>query len=132
MTKQKPEFIANKATRNRGDQFIDITVDTAAVIKSWRLSMFSHEWLDSEDSIKPLDALPEREQSKRKAVEQSFRSGTPLEKPVLGIGIADNVEIGAGRAEFLTLAAMGHAVIPVHIPKSNESDFKDFLADVDW
>jgi hypothetical protein len=42
----------------------------------------------------------------------------------------ENIEIGCGRAEFLTLAAHGLKTMPVHIPKSNESDFKPFRADV--
>ena len=46
------------------------------------------------------------------------------------IGMMDNVEIGVGRAELLTLAAAGIETMPVHIPKSSESDFKPFRADV--
>jgi hypothetical protein len=48
----------------------------------------------------------------------------------LGIGLQDNVEIGSERAVLLTLAALGYETMPVHIPKSNESDFKHFRADV--
>lgn len=129
-TKQKPEFIANKAAQGRDSQFIEVTVDAAAVLKSWAASRFSFEWLHSDGSIRTLDELPDKEKPKRKAVEDSLRSGDTLQKPILGIGITDNVEIGAGRAEFLTLAAQGYTTIPVHIPKSNESDFKAFLAEV--
>lgn len=40
----------------------------------------------------------------------------------------DNVEIGAGRDVFLTLASMGLNEIEVHIPQSNKADFKKFIA----
>jgi hypothetical protein len=40
----------------------------------------------------------------------------------------ENVEIGAGRAVFLTLAALGAKKLPVHIPKTHEDEFSPFLA----
>jgi hypothetical protein len=110
--------------------YIAVTVDVARVLKSWRESLFSFEWLTPEGDIKSLENLPAHEQPKRQAVEEKLRAGQPLEKPVLGIGIMDNVEIGSGRAEFLTLAAKGVTKIPVHIPKSCESDFKAYRVPV--
>lgn len=66
--------------------------------------------------------------TKRKATDilidnQSVR----LERPVLGIGIMDNIEIGSGRDLFLCLAARGAISVPVHIPKSHEHDFRIFI-----
>lgn len=105
---------------------MNIEVDVALVLKSWRLSLFSFEWLRPDGSLKALKELAENEAQKRRLVEEKLKNGIALEKPVLGIGIADNIEIGAGRAEFLTLAAQGIAVIPVHIPAANKSDFKPY------
>ena len=59
-------------------------------------------------------------------VEAALKSGRPIERPVLGIGIMDNVEIGAGKAVFLTLAAAGHKQIEVHIPSGNRDEFSPF------
>jgi hypothetical protein len=102
-------------------------VETARILKSWRESLFSFEWLRPDGTIKPADQLPPGEQARRQAVEQKIRDGVSLEKPVLGIGMLDNVEIGAGRATFLTLAAEGVAAIPVHIPVSHTDEFKAFI-----
>lgn len=124
------EFIDNKAAAN-GAQYIAVTLDVARAIESWRDSLFSFEWITSEGKIKALSDLSASEQVKRTAAEEQIKNREALEKPILGIGIKDNVEIGSGRAIFLTLADHGLQKIPVHIPKSCESDFKAFLADVD-
>ena len=125
--KENIEFIDNAAS---GEHYICVIVDVSCVLKSWRDSLFSFEWLSPEGEIKSSEELSEQEQPKRASVEEKLHNGKPIEKPILGIGLQDNIEIGSGRAEFLTLAAHGLKEIPVHIPKSNESDFKDFLADV--
>lgn len=125
------KFIDNQAASNNNGKYIELQVDVDRVIKSWRDSVFSFEWLMSDGTIKGARELPPHEKPKRAKVEEDLMQSNPLEKPILGIGINDNIEIGSGRAEFLTLAAHGVKTIPVHIPKSNESDFKDFLADID-
>lgn len=110
------------------DKYVTLTVDARAVLDSWKSSLFSFEWLDAAGGIRTPDDMPMREREKRLEVERSLKSGQKLERPILGIGIMDNVEIGSGRAVFLTLAAMGHTTIPVAVPKSCAKDFKPFIA----
>ncbi|MCM2342955.1 MAG: hypothetical protein NDJ24_00165 [Alphaproteobacteria bacterium] len=119
-------FTDNPVAKGRPDHYIDITVDTGKVMKSWRESLFSFEWLLPDGRIKSAAELSETERPRREAVEAALASHQPLDKPVLGIGMLDNVEIGSGRATFLTLVAHGLTTIPVHIPKANEADFKKF------
>ncbi|MGQ0527354.1 MAG: hypothetical protein ACT4OY_04905 [Alphaproteobacteria bacterium] len=122
-------FSDNPAVSAAADpgKYVEIMVSAPKVLESWRLSLFSYEWLDGDGRIKPLEALPAHEQHKRLNAETLIRAGQPLIKPVLGIGILDNVEIGSGRAEFMTLAARGVTPIPVHIPRSNLAEFKPFM-----
>lgn len=124
------QFIDNKAAHDT-ERYTEIVISADAAVKSWQNSVFSFEWLTPEGEIKAANELSEAEKVKRDAVEAKIKSNEPIEKAVLGIGLEDNVEIGSARAEFLTLAALGVSAIPVHIPKSNESDFQSFLADVD-
>ncbi len=121
------KFIDNtRIAANLGNyEAIDVVV--APVIESWRESMFSFEWLDKQGDIRSLDDLPDKEKPKRERVEALLAAQESIEKPVLGIGLKDNVEIGMGRAEFLTLAAHKLEIIPVHVPKSNLEDFKPFV-----
>lgn len=119
-------FTDNPVAKSRADHYIDITVDTAKIMKSWRQSLFSFEWLLPDGRIKSAGELSEAERSRREIVENAIATRQPLEKPILGIGMIDNVEIGSGRATFLTLVAQGLKTIPVHIPRANEADFKKF------
>lgn len=125
------KFHDNKAVLAGQTEYIEITVDMIKTIESWKISMFSHQWLDQGGKIKSINDLPEKEQEKRRAVEAALARGESITKPILGMGIQDNVEIGSGRVELLTLAAKGLQEIPVHIPKSNQKDFKAFLASVE-
>lgn len=127
---QTPTFQTNAIAQSRREQYLDVTVDVSAILRSWRMSLFSHEWLAADGQIKEARELPASEQLKRQQVEFAMANNEALPKPVLGIGLLENIEIGAGKAEFLTLAALGHRYIPVHIPKSSESDFKAYLCDV--
>lgn len=121
-----PHFTDNPVAVNRADHYMEITVDTAKVMKSWRESLFSFEWLMPDGRIKSAAELSETERPRREAVENALAGKQALEKPILGIGMMDNVEIGSGRPTFLTLVAQGAKTIPVHIPRSNEADFKKF------
>ena len=122
------EFIDNAAVKTSPDRYVSVTVDVAKILKSWRESLFAFECLLPDGRLKPASDLPPAEQAKRAAVEELLKKGGAIEKPVLGIGLMDNVEIGAGRAVFLTLAARGVKKMPVHIPKSNRDEFAKFMA----
>lgn len=125
MTTSKINFIDNPAAKNG---FACITIDCAKVLKSWKLSVYSYEWLTKDGSIKPLPELSPAEKTKRIAAEKTIAADHPIPKPILGIGIMDNIEIGTGRAELLTLIDQGHTTIPIHIPAGQEADFVPFLA----
>jgi hypothetical protein len=125
MTLKNITFIDNSGAKNG---FIKVHLDSQAVLKSWRKSVYSYEWLDSNGVIKPLELLKPSEYDKRKSVESSIQEGHPLTTPILGIGIMDNIEIGSARAEILTCIDLGYEIIPAHIPQSQEKEFKKFLA----
>jgi len=121
-------FTDNPAIQGKESKYETVTVDVAKTIASWRESMFSFEWLTPEGDIKPAEELSEREQPKRQQIEELLKQGKPLAKAVLGIGLQDNIEIGIGRAHFLTAASKGLKSLPVHVPKSSAEDFKPFLS----
>jgi hypothetical protein len=127
MTTTTLQCTDSASIRGREDRYTIVRVDAKAVLKSWRDSLFSFEWLNQDGSIRSLDELPMHERDKRLKVEKHLSGGHTLERPVLGIGVMDNLEIGSGRDVFLTLAAHGVAEIEVHIPKSAAAEFKPFL-----
>jgi len=117
----------NPSIKGREDRYVRVRVEAAKTIKSWRSSLFSFEWLTPDGAIRGLDDLPLHERDKRLKVEKALQAGQSLACPVLGIGLLDNIEIGAGRDVFLTLAAAGHTAIEVHIPVSSKKEFQDFV-----
>ncbi|MBP7721044.1 MAG: hypothetical protein KA155_00760 [Alphaproteobacteria bacterium] len=123
-------FTENPLAADEAGRYLSVHVRVPEIVKSWRGSLFSFEWLRPDGKIKSAAELNPTEREKRQAVEQLIQSGAAIPMPILGIGMMDNVEIGVGRAELLTLAATGIETMPVHIPKSSESDFKPFRADV--
>lgn len=72
--------------------------------------------------------MSENIRAKRAAAEEILRTSSVLARPILGLGLLDNVEFGAGKEIFLCLAANGTTAIPVHIPKSQEAELQRFLS----
>lgn len=127
MSHQTLNFIDNKATIDRADKYETIEVNLKAVLDSWKISLFSFEWLMPDGSIRTPDQLPEAEQTKYHDVLAKYESGDALERPILGIGVMDNIEIGSRRDVLLTLKSQGVETLSVHIPKSNREDFTPYL-----
>ena len=124
-----PAFIDNPAIAGRGQNFATVTVALAPVLASWRESLFAHEWLNPNGTLKAPDQQKPEIRDQRLLIDKKIHSGAPLERPVLGIGIMDNIEIGSGRDTLLTLAAAGLNQIPVHIPRSHLDEFRPFIKD---
>ncbi len=122
-----PTFIDNPAIKSREAAYVAVTISVAPVLASWRDSLFAHEWLHPDGSVKKPGEQSELLSIRRAALESRIREGSPLERPVLGIGILDTVEIGSGRDTLLTLAALGMTQIPVHIPRSHLDEFRLFI-----
>lgn len=120
-------FCDNAALKGREENFVLVNALVAPVLASWRESLFAHEWLHQDGTIRKPSEMNEKMRLRRKTVEDLLGSAVKLERPVLGIGILDNIEIGAGRDLFLALAAKGLDKIPVHIPKSHFEDFRFFV-----
>ncbi len=116
-----------KSLAGQEKQYVVVPVSAYKVVQDWRKSLFSYEWLDREGNIRSLTDLKDSDRAKREAVEKALSMGSMLKRPVLGIGINDNVEIGAGKDVFLTLAANGYDPIPVHIHASNKDLFEGFM-----
>lgn len=127
MDTQHIAFIDNPAVRGQENRYKVVTVSCAAVLKSWKVSLFSFEWLYPDGTIRTLDDLPVREREKRQAIEDALRNGKPLERPILGMGLLDAVEIGSGRDVFLTLTAHNVKKIPVHISAATLKVFLPFI-----
>lgn len=122
-----PKLVDNASVKGKEDKYEIIEVNLKAVLEGWKISLFSFEWLLPDGSVRVPEELPETEREKYHAVLANYESGNELERPVLGIGIMDNVEIGSRRDVLLTLAAQGLETLEVHVPIANKDDFTPYL-----
>ncbi|MCB1538779.1 MAG: hypothetical protein H6865_04580 [Rhodospirillales bacterium] len=122
-----PVFTDNPVALAQAGRYAEICVDAARVLADWRRSLFAHELLDADGRVKGDEDLSETRLEKREAARARLRSGAALEKPILGIGIFDNVEIGAGSDVLALLVLEGCTAVPVHVRSGQVSDFKAFV-----
>jgi len=124
MLNSSPKYIENPSMKGKEHKYIQITVNLDKVVQSWRESLFSFEWLLPNGSVRSRDELIEKEQIKYDTVLKKLSDNQSLPMPILGIGVMDNVEIGSGRENLLTLYAHNVKSLPVHIPKDDKKEFQ--------
>lgn len=124
----KLAFVPHPAIAGDEASFITLNINVTKVIASYRKSLFAHEWLDKDGKIKGMDDLSVNLRNQRRTIESMARDHQPMVQPVLGIGMLDCVEIGAGRDVIMTLAAHGVDVMPVHVPAIMAAEFQKFVA----
>ena len=123
ISSQDIQFITNSAILPRRMEYQDMRLAISDILVSWRQSLLAHKWLDSEGVLLPKDNLAERQRRQREHIELLIAEAQPLPAPVLGIGMFEHIEIGAGRDIVLTLAAHEVETIPVHVPLVHIEDF---------
>lgn len=128
MTAQTITFTDNPAIESRMERYVTLELSTARVLAGWRSSLMAHEWLDANGHARKPDTLNMLDRDKVLKAEKILESGGALPRPVLGIGIFDNIEIGAGRDIFCLLVLKGTHRFEAHVPRSNEKEFKSYLA----
>jgi len=121
-------FADHPVAAARPEQYAELVVDAKKLIAAWRQSLMAHELLDGNGFIKGDMELSEGRLEKRMVVRKKLGAGEALEKPILGVGIFDNVEIGAGSDTIATLVMEGVTIIPVHVRRSQIRDFEALKA----
>lgn len=124
-----PVFTDNPVAVSQPTRYAELVVDATKVLQDWRASLLAHELVDSNGFVKGDEDLTESRLEKRMVIRRKLQSGELLEKPVLGIGMFDNVEVGAGSDVLATLVMEGHTVLPVHVRTSQLGDFAAFKID---
>lgn len=122
----QPIFADNPVAAAQPDRYAEIVVDATKVLQDWRQSLLAHELIDKNGFVKGDEDITESRLEKRERIRLRIEAGEALEKPILGIGIFDNIEIGAGSDVLATLVMEGVTVLPVHVRTSQLADFKAF------
>lgn len=128
MNKSSIIYIDNNTVTAQPERYITITVNAKKVVQSWKSSLFSFEWLTPEGDIRTPETLSESDQEKFRTVSKRYSENEEMERPILGLGLLENIEIGSRKDIFLTLTSLGESAISVHILKQDEKEFKEYMA----
>lgn len=120
-------LIDNPTLKDRADKFATLEVNLNKIVKDWKKSIYSFEWLLPDGTVRPPEKLTTEYRHQYNNIEQIYQLSGALERPILGLGMMDNVEIGSRKEVLLTLARLGVTSLEVHIPKSCLNDFEKFM-----
>jgi len=121
-----PVFADSPVVAAAPERYAEIMIDAAKVLQDWRQSLLAHELIDKNGFVKGDDDITETRLEKRERIRLRLEAGQALEKPILGIGMFDNVEIGSGSDILTTLVMEGVTVLPVHVRTSQLAEFCAF------
>ncbi|MGB1077547.1 MAG: hypothetical protein ACPG05_04500, partial [Bdellovibrionales bacterium] len=92
-----------------------------------RQSIVAHEWLD-DGEFKKVDYLNFHLRTQWGETMAKIEAGYDIERPIMGLGIHDNIEIGTNRPILSVADHLGWDSIEVVVPESMADLFKEFLA----
>lgn len=107
--------------------FRTVRVRLTPLVQSYRNSLFAFEWLTPDGAVKSTDQLAVGAAEARRAIEQALKNGDSLPQPVVGWGMFDCAEIGAGRDVVLTAHALGVQDLPMHVSISALDKIKTMI-----
>ena len=122
-----PQFCDHPIAVKAPDDYLEVSVMVERVLESWRDSILSFEFLNKDGELRSDRELSPKNKEKRQSVDVKLRDKHAIEKPILGIGLMDNIEIGSGRDIFMALAVQGVTTMPVHIRRKQASEFDKYI-----
>lgn len=123
----EPVFYDHEIVQKSPSDYGEMTVSPAIILQAWSHSMFAHEILDPNGNVKPDDALAEATLDLLLRAQDALKRGEPIAKPVLGVGIMDNVEIGIGREIVAAAYRLEIPSLPVHVRQGQLVDIQTLL-----
>lgn len=120
-------LVDNSSIKGREEKFTTLEVDLHKIVKDWKTSLFSFEWLLPNGQVRTIEDLTENRAAQFRETESAYKHERPMERPVLGLGMIENVEIGSKKEILLTLYSLGVVKMEVHVPTSCLKDFQKFM-----
>lgn len=124
-----PAFYNHEVVQQSPDDYVEMTLSPRVILDAWSLSMFAHELLNKDGSVKAEDGMGEETLSKYLDALEALKRGEDVAKPVIGIGIMDGVEIGIGREIIAACATLSINEMPFHVRKAQADEVKNALND---
>ena len=125
-----PIFYDHEIVQRAPSDYIEIKLKPDAVLKAWSLSMFAHEILNQNGDVKKETEMSAITLDKYLNAIESFKKNEGNIKPIIGIGIMDNIEIGVGREIVAAAKIILLDKIPIHVRKAQEKEIRELLLSV--
>lgn len=126
-TDQNFKWVSCKGAQDNPEKYAGMELDLSKVIDSWGMSIVAHEWLQK-GSFKAHADLQDHLQEEWTEVLEIAKSSNTMTRPILGIGVLDNVEVGTNRAVLSVADHLGLSSIEVLVPKAMTDIFKEWMA----
>jgi hypothetical protein len=120
-------FYDHEVVQNAPHDYVEITLSPQKILSAWTLSMFAHELLNKDGTVKNPDDMNAPTLQKFIEAKTFIKRGEALPKPIIGIGIMDNLEIGIGREIVAAAAHDNIAQIVVNMRKAQSKDIEKLL-----
>jgi hypothetical protein len=120
-------FYDHEVVQRAPDEYIEMTFNPALILKAWALSMFAHEILTHEGDIRDEKNMNEATLAKFLQAQDAFKKGEKIPKPIIGVGIMDNIEIGIGRETVAAALALNIRELPIHTRQGQAEEVKSLI-----
>ncbi len=127
MSHTAQKFIQNPHIREKESKYTTVQLNMDKTIQSWRMSLFSFEWLLPDGKLRCSDEMTSSVYEKYNLALTYYKNDQSLPMPILGIGVMDNIEIGSGKEFVLMLYGQGVKSFQAHITKQDEKEFLPFI-----
>jgi len=123
----QPKFCDHAVVMASPDDYVEMTCNPNDILGAWSLSMFAHELLNKDGSVKLDKDMVEPTLGKYIDAVETLKRGENIAKPVIGIGIMDGVEIGIGREIIAACSILDVDKIPFYVRKAQADEIKQML-----
>jgi hypothetical protein len=119
-----PQFCNHAVTLKNPNDYMELIVSPAKVLEAWQTSIFAHELIAKDGRIKNEQDLSGTNLEKYLTAFEALKRGESIEKPLLGIGLYDGIEIGIGREIIAAAYHLKLENLPVHVRKAQSDDVR--------
>ena len=122
-----PMFCDHEVVQRTPSDYCEMTLRPEIILKAWSVSIFAHELLNKDGSIKKDNEMTAPTLEKYIHAVEAFKRNEIVSKPIIGVGIMDNIEIGIGREIIAAAKNLSINAIPINVRKAQEKDIRKLL-----
>ncbi len=126
----QPEFYDHEIVQQSPDDYYEMTLNAYSVLKAWSSSLFAHELLKSDGTIKDQSEMSDGTLDKYITATELIKKQESIAKPIIGVGMMDGIEIGVGREIIAVCHQMNIDTIPVQMRKAQRAEIEKLLPSV--